>query len=550
MSNPGNSQRQQRMFFSFFLDRTEGDLELRAMTWNPDLSEHGGYEKPRGLCRRDMSELIEFASNQPGDAFMGVNTRKPGVLNANKKQILEITCIAVDVDFKRTSREKLERALASFCFKPTLVIFSGNGWHIYWLLTSPVLRTDETEAYFEQAGKSIAKMLGGDHTHDVTRILRVPGRVNSKWPDLPMCRIISHHGPFYDAENFERFIDGDVSVPTTRAAKPVTKIKPAAKIPDRFMDLLKRDGKVRGTWNGDRLDLKDQSRSGFDQSMSSLLARRGYTPAEVAAVLRGMASGKGVNAHSAYVNLTIEKAFAPSPNARRYPSADRLLQRYREKETLRGVEAMGEGLRETVEVEGPSMALDSDEEIEGFIKWACRESRKSAERAKRAGRWQDATFHFLRLLKGRKEFASMSQKDLEKSGLWQLTEFSTEEVFNGCAAWPKVVTSATENKLEDALILAKVKPLESCKRWADYKPYMLFLSFIFYFQQLSGGKTPVFLPCRKVAEMLEVDAMTVSRFRQMALSHGFLIEVEKAKARRATRFKVNLDKFQSPETLH
>ena len=144
----------------------------------------------------------------------------------------------------------------------------------------------------------------------------------------------------------------------------------------------------------------------------------------------------------------------------------------------------------------------------------------------------------------------MSRDDLEKSDLWQLTDFSTEEVFNACGTWPKVKTGANENRLRDALILAHAKPVESCKVWAHHKPYALFLSFIFHLQQLAGAGVAVFLPCRTVAGLLGVDAMSVSRFRQMAVAHGFLHEVEKATPRKATRFKVELAKFQAPEVVH
>src|SRR3989337_3777539 len=120
MSNSDNSHRPQRLFFSFFLDRSEGDLELRALTWTPDLDEHGEYEGSLSISSRDPNTLVEFSSSQPGDIFMGVNTRQRGGTNACKNEILELTCIAVDVDFKSVPLENFDRALETFCFEPSL----------------------------------------------------------------------------------------------------------------------------------------------------------------------------------------------------------------------------------------------------------------------------------------------------------------------------------------------------------------------------------------------------------------------------------------------
>ena len=49
----------------------------------------------------------------------------------------------------------------------------------------------------EAIGKGIASLLGGDYTQDVTRILRTPGRKNSKYGDDPRCEILRANGPRY-----------------------------------------------------------------------------------------------------------------------------------------------------------------------------------------------------------------------------------------------------------------------------------------------------------------------------------------------------------------
>ena len=100
---------------------------------------------------------------------------------------------------------------------PSIIVRSGNGSHVYWLLdepviiptplTAPVFKTkkgDKTLMYYRDGDKAvilhdngkrlmspesvrvsaavagIAAALGGDHTQDVSRLLRVPGWLNLK----------------------------------------------------------------------------------------------------------------------------------------------------------------------------------------------------------------------------------------------------------------------------------------------------------------------------------------------------------------------------------
>ena len=545
MSTPDYSQRQQRMFFSFFLDRTEGDLELRAMTWNPDLGEHGKYEHSVSISSRDLTELVEFSSSQPGDIFMGVNPRQRGVTNACKSEILELTCIAVDVDFRSVPLEKFERALETFCFEPMLVVSSGRGRHVYWLMDRPIRRTDETQLLFERVSRAVAERFGGDHCFDITRVLRVPGRPNSKYRDTPMCQILSHHGPRYSVEQFERFLPADSRVSASFVAKPQVNVESGADVPARFWTLLKSDAKIRATWEGKRPDLKDKTRSGYDQSMSSRLARRGFTPAEIAAVLREMPSGKGCEADSAYINLTIGKAFARSTDARRtHPSEGR----QSTQSTVSSVSGGLQAVESTADRYHGTLESGADEELAELCRQACKQSRDLAATGKEAGKWISPTFHFLRFLKSREEFSEMDEKQLRDSTVWSLTDFSAEEVFEACVQWMKIKPGFAKNRLFDALVLAQARPVKSCERWAELKSYSVFLSLAYHLQMLTGDGE-IFLPCHTIAPLIKVTHEIVSRYRRMAMQDGFLVEITKATKLKATRFRVDLDKFSALETL-
>src|SRR5262249_55908127 len=78
----------------------------------------------------------------------------------------------------------------------------------------------------------------------------------------------------------------------------------------RFQRLLAKHSLIQKTWRGERPDLKDQSRSGYDMAMADLLAVHKFKPEEAAAILCQMPSGKGADATRAYLEHTIGKAFA------------------------------------------------------------------------------------------------------------------------------------------------------------------------------------------------------------------------------------------------
>lgn len=63
---------------------------------------------------------------------------------------------------------------------PTAITYSGGGYQAYWKLSEP-LAVDGSEEVAEDLklyNIQIERLLGGDHCHDVSRIMRVPGTIN------------------------------------------------------------------------------------------------------------------------------------------------------------------------------------------------------------------------------------------------------------------------------------------------------------------------------------------------------------------------------------
>lgn len=64
--------------------------------------------------------------------------------------------------------------------KPTAIVFSGGGYQAFWKLAEPLL-LDSSEEEAEKAklwNMQLELLFGGDHCHNIDRVMRLPGTVN------------------------------------------------------------------------------------------------------------------------------------------------------------------------------------------------------------------------------------------------------------------------------------------------------------------------------------------------------------------------------------
>ena len=114
--------------------------------------------------------ISEFLSNIPeyfaSPAFFGLAARKaPGL---DKGYVAVSNVVWIDYDESKPQE--------TWLLPPTMIVSSGNGYHVYWKLTAPCADMDK----LERANKLMAQANNGDHTYDCTRILRIPGTANTK----------------------------------------------------------------------------------------------------------------------------------------------------------------------------------------------------------------------------------------------------------------------------------------------------------------------------------------------------------------------------------
>ena len=151
--------------------------------------------------------------------------------------------------------------------------------HSYWLFKEPEKIKDVS--YVEGIIKGITQRLGGDiGTHDITRILRVPGSTNLKIPDRPrLCQIIEFNKEIhYKLSDFEHYA---LSLPDNQALPDVSFPENLPKIDLRT---LKIDLRIKKLIQIGDVESIYASRSECDLAVINAIILAGYDDAIVKAI--------------------------------------------------------------------------------------------------------------------------------------------------------------------------------------------------------------------------------------------------------------------------
>ncbi|MFH1680732.1 MAG: phage/plasmid primase, P4 family [Candidatus Eisenbacteria bacterium] len=273
-----------------FFDEEDAFVEMCA-TWCGKANVYAGRNpRPRVFAKRFPQACNKLARGVPG---------------AKADDIEILTALSLDLD---PIREKdipstdLEHQLALDVagrivadYPGAVLVDSGNGAQIF-LPIAPLSLGDnarrveaQTKAWEADVRKMVEEDpdLKLDSVYDLARIIRVAGTENIKGAataERPhrLAHIVGEvpTDPCDMSEVFTR----EVNVPEEE-------IRAEGKIPERFHALLETDEKVRLTWNGERPDLSDSTRSGYDMAMVSLLHNQGFAPEEIIPIVLSMPSG-------------------------------------------------------------------------------------------------------------------------------------------------------------------------------------------------------------------------------------------------------------------
>lgn len=127
---------------------------------------------------------VYFMMNPP----IGHLTKK-----AKKEHVKELAWLHVDLDAKgegdqSAALKAILDKLNGFYPPPSAAVMSGGGFQAFWRLKEAVFLGGDLDACAEVEAYNIqlSNVLGGDHCHNVDRIMRLPGTVN--YPDAAKLR--------------------------------------------------------------------------------------------------------------------------------------------------------------------------------------------------------------------------------------------------------------------------------------------------------------------------------------------------------------------------
>lgn len=174
---------------NLFAPYESGYIEIRAFSgFKREQSFHEipiSGDRLRGLCE----SLIEKSDNGY-DIYVGVLPRKERYGRASSVE--QAATIWGDFDFKNMDPAEIKVS----CGDADILVHSGGGIHAYWYTTDvqDVSSTRKQDAYSAVVQAMQNERSGGraDHTHDLPRILRLPGTKNWKVRSEPKpVRLIS-----------------------------------------------------------------------------------------------------------------------------------------------------------------------------------------------------------------------------------------------------------------------------------------------------------------------------------------------------------------------
>ena len=228
-----------------------------------------------------------------------------------REDVAAIGSLWADIDFRSdvhankslpTGEADFQRLLSTLPLRPSIIVDSGQGRHLYWLLQEPWIVSDEEDRHraanvahgWHGLVCHEAKQLGWsiENLGELARVLRLPGTVNRKRSDDPVDVRILEADPRrrYSVEDFEPFLRSTApaqpSLNLQSDTGPAIEFNPCVSPPaDRFEEAFNEWPLFRRTWDRDRSDLLDQSASVYDLSLATLAAMRDWSDAEIASLL-------------------------------------------------------------------------------------------------------------------------------------------------------------------------------------------------------------------------------------------------------------------------
>lgn len=146
-----------------------------------------------------LSDALKRASELAARGFDVYLSPAEFALGARTRKAQDVACVRgiwLDIDVSAakaeqgqgyTTRQEAMAAVKAFCVKaglprPTHVVGSGRGWHVYWVVDAPIEPTQWLiyAKMFKALTKSLGLLADPTRTADIASLMRVPGTFNFK----------------------------------------------------------------------------------------------------------------------------------------------------------------------------------------------------------------------------------------------------------------------------------------------------------------------------------------------------------------------------------
>ena len=288
------------------------------------------------------------------DIYTGVGIAAPDAKVTSKTRVTSVNVAGIpglwaDIDVAGPVHKKpnlpptaedARDLLGKLPFAPTIVVHSGHGLQGWWLFSSPWIFQSEEERYQAQAlarwwhGK-LATLFDGqgwtlDATHDLARVMRLPGTYNNKAERVPVT-VLSSDGPRVSRRELLDLVPMTEEKVVEQICMPVVGeiiLSPDADPPVlKLLSLMENDQKFKRSWEHRRPDLTDQSASGYDQSLANIALAAGWSDQEIAnlMVAHRRRYGEDLKLREDYYQRTIGRAKEPIVGVRAQKALEDLL---------------------------------------------------------------------------------------------------------------------------------------------------------------------------------------------------------------------------------
>ena len=187
--NSNYSISDKELFINTLFKDTDGYIEVREIT----------DKSVKTLFFNSPEELLNYDLPKDKNVYVGMYSRKvKGKGTAENCKTTQVLW----ADLDNISREEVqERLRVSGLPYPSIIVSSGHGYHIYWVLNKRVGNEAKTLL------KGISNRIGSDgRVSEIARCMRLPGTYNVK--DKPVkCQIIEYNSKVYSIDEISRALN-------------------------------------------------------------------------------------------------------------------------------------------------------------------------------------------------------------------------------------------------------------------------------------------------------------------------------------------------------